>query len=103
MEENKIDINSLIGFFLMGLVFIGWMYLNPPQPPTVNPQEDNATLPENSKEDNASSTCPWTYRIRLAPFIVIETLILSSGIPSNKIFISSTLVMNMIYFIQILI
>ena len=56
MEENKIDINSLIGFFLMGLVFIGWMYLNPPQPPTVNPQEDNATLPENSKEDNASST-----------------------------------------------
>ncbi len=56
MEENKIDINSLIGFFLMGLVFIGWMYLNPPPPPTVNPQEDNATLPENSKEDNASST-----------------------------------------------
>ena len=56
MEENKIDINSLIGFFLMGLVFIGWMYLNPPPPPTVNPQEDNATFSENSQEDNASNT-----------------------------------------------
>ena len=29
MEENKIDINSLIGFFLIGLIFIGWLYLNP--------------------------------------------------------------------------
>ena len=56
MEENKIDINSLIGFFLMGLVFIGWMYLNPPPPPTVNPQEDSATFSENSQEDNASNT-----------------------------------------------
>ena len=32
MEDNKIDINSLIGFFLIGLIFIGWLYLNPPPP-----------------------------------------------------------------------
>ena len=34
MEDNKIDINSLIGFFLIGLIFIGWLYLNPPPPST---------------------------------------------------------------------
>ena len=30
MEDNKIDINSLIGFFLIGFIFIGWLWLNPP-------------------------------------------------------------------------
>ena len=38
MEENKIDINSLIGFFLIGLIFIGWLYLNPPPETTENIQ-----------------------------------------------------------------
>jgi len=41
MEENKIDINSLIGFFLIGLIFIGWLYLNPPPPTLEQIQVDN--------------------------------------------------------------
>ena len=41
MEENKIDINSLIGFFLIGLIFIGWLYLNPPPPALEQIQVDN--------------------------------------------------------------
>jgi len=37
MEENKMDINSMIGLFLIGLIFIGWLYLNPP--PTIETTE----------------------------------------------------------------
>ena len=44
MDENKIDINSLIGFFLIGLIFIGWLYLNPPPPTPENIQSDNVIL-----------------------------------------------------------
>ena len=49
MEDNKIDINSLIGFFLIGFIFIGWLWLNPPPsspiqeniyPETINNDED---------------------------------------------------------------
>ena len=44
MEENKIDINSLIGFFLIGLIFIGWLYLNPPPATTENIQTDDVEV-----------------------------------------------------------
>ena len=44
MDENKVDINSLIGFFLIGLIFIGWLYLNPPPPPAVVTQEENSEV-----------------------------------------------------------
>ena len=40
--ENKVDINSLIGFFLIGIIFIGWLYLNPP-PEVI--EDDNADNP----------------------------------------------------------
>ena len=40
MDENKVDINSLIGFFLIGLIFIGWLYLNPPPPTPAVTQEE---------------------------------------------------------------
>ena len=43
MDENKVDINLLIGFFLIGLIFIGWLYLNPP------PKTPPVTQEENSK------------------------------------------------------
>ena len=42
--ENKIDINSLIGFFLIGLIFIGWLYLNPPPETTENIQTDDVEV-----------------------------------------------------------
>jgi YidC/Oxa1 family membrane protein insertase len=57
MEENKIDINSLIGFFLIGLIFIGWLWLNPPPPVEENTNIENSTneasVNESSKEELA--------------------------------------------------
>ena len=44
MEENKIDINSLIGFFLIGLIFIVWLWLNPPPPVEENTNIENSTI-----------------------------------------------------------
>ena len=44
MEENKIDINSLIGFFLMGLIFMGWLYLNPPPADNENIKSENPVV-----------------------------------------------------------
>ena len=49
MDENKIDINSLIGFFLIGLIFIGWLYLNPPPPTPENIQPDNVEVNVENK------------------------------------------------------
>tara|TARA_Y100000991_G_scaffold50805_1_gene36827 strand:+ start:4058 stop:5920 length:1863 start_codon:yes stop_codon:yes gene_type:complete len=53
MEDNKIDINSLIGLFLLGLIFMWFLFLNPE--PTVNEIIDDElveqvqdSLPEKS-------------------------------------------------------
>ena len=56
MEDNKIDINSLIGFFLIGLIFIGWLYLNPPPPSTevVQTIEKNEISDEKPVEQDLS-------------------------------------------------
>ena len=54
MDENKVDINSLIGFFLIGLIFIGWLYLNPPPPTAVVAQDENSevnVVNESPKQD----------------------------------------------------
>ena len=60
MEENKIDINSLIGFFLMGLIFMGWLYLNPPPADNENIKSENPVVSDTiSTEDrfkNAAET-----------------------------------------------
>jgi len=48
MDENKVDINQLIGFFLLGLIFIGWLYLNPPPPiPEVVQTENSEDTDQN--------------------------------------------------------
>ena len=44
MEDNKIDINSLIGLFLLGFIFIVWLWLNPP------PEQEDVTSDENIEE-----------------------------------------------------
>ena len=49
MEENKVDINLLIGFFLIGLIFIGWLYLNPPPPTPEVAQEENSEVNVENK------------------------------------------------------
>ena len=52
MEENKIDINSLIGFFLIGLIFIAWLWLNPPQPVEENTNIENSTIEASVNESS---------------------------------------------------
>ena len=32
MEEKKFDINSIIGFVLLGAIMLWWMYTNQPTP-----------------------------------------------------------------------
>ena len=54
MEDNKIDINSLIGFFLIGFIFIGWLWLNPP--PSSPVQENIYPETINSDEDKSISS-----------------------------------------------
>ena len=56
MEDNKIDINSLIGFFLIGLIFIGWLYLNPPPPSSevVQTIDNDETIVEEPAEQDLS-------------------------------------------------
>ena len=56
MGDNKIDINSLIGFFLIGLIFIGWLYLNPPppQPEIVQTNENDISSNDVPEEQDLS-------------------------------------------------
>ena len=54
MEDNKIDINSLIGFFLIGFIFIGWLWLNPP--PSSPVQENIYPETINNDEDKSKSS-----------------------------------------------
>tara|TARA_B100000674_G_scaffold302407_1_gene251110 strand:- start:770 stop:2203 length:1434 start_codon:yes stop_codon:yes gene_type:complete len=56
MGDNKIDINSLIGFFLIGLIFIGWLYLNPPppQPEIIQTNENDISSNDVPEEQDLS-------------------------------------------------
>ena len=56
MGDNKIDINSLIGFFLIGLIFIGWLYLNPPppQPEIIQTNESDISSNDVTEERDLS-------------------------------------------------
>tara|TARA_B100000963_G_scaffold346936_1_gene352718 strand:+ start:242 stop:2101 length:1860 start_codon:yes stop_codon:yes gene_type:complete len=53
--ENKVDINSLIGFFLIGIIFIGWLYLNPPPEVTEDPPTNNLTAEADNGGDFSDS------------------------------------------------
>ena len=55
MEDNKIDINSLIGFFLIGFIFIGWLWLNPP-PETPISETENRTNSVQIDTNNSNVT-----------------------------------------------
>ena len=57
MGDNKIDINSLIGFFLIGLIFIGWLYLNPPPPqPEIIQTNEKMRPQQTTKPPNNPTT-----------------------------------------------
>ena len=70
MEDNKIDINSLIGFFLIGLIFIGWLYLNPPPPSTevVQTIDNDESVVEEPVEQDLSDILSW-FNVLTAPAI----------------------------------
>ena len=54
MEDNKIDINSLIGLFLLGFIFIVWLWLNPPPEQEIIIADEN--IEEQIQEDKAIDT-----------------------------------------------
>ena len=54
MEDNKIDINSLIGLFLLGFIFIVWLWLNPPPEQEIIISDEN--IEEQIQEDKAIDT-----------------------------------------------
>ena len=54
MEDNKIDINSLIGLFLLGFIFIVWLWLNPPPEQEIIISDEN--IEEQIQKDKAIDT-----------------------------------------------
>ena len=54
MEDNKIDINSLIGLFLLGFIFIVWLWLNPPPDQEIVISDEN--IEEQIQENKAIDT-----------------------------------------------
>ena len=54
MEDNKIDINSLIGLFLLGFIFIVWLWLNPPPEQEIIISDEN--IEEQIQTDKAIDT-----------------------------------------------
>ena len=54
MEDNKIDINSLIGLFLLGFIFIVWLWLNPPPDQEIIISDEN--IEEQIQEDKVIDT-----------------------------------------------
>jgi YidC/Oxa1 family membrane protein insertase len=53
MEEKKFDINSLIGFVLLGAIMIWWMYTNQPTPEEL--AAEKAKTEQIQKESNTTS------------------------------------------------
>ncbi|MDP2088016.1 MAG: membrane protein insertase YidC [Flavobacteriaceae bacterium] len=59
MEEKKFDLNSLIGFILLGLIMVWYFYMNQPTPETQKPQQEEIvqdTLKESVEPSSLSST-----------------------------------------------
>lgn len=54
MEEKKFDINSLIGFVLLGAIILWWMYSNQPTPEEIKKAEKNKI--ENVEQTTVPST-----------------------------------------------
>lgn len=54
MEEKKFDINSLIGFVLLGAIVLWWMYSNQPTPEEIKEAEKNKI--ENVEQTTVTST-----------------------------------------------
>ncbi len=54
MEEKKFDLNSLIGFVLLGAIMLWWMYTNQPTLEELEAEKNKET--EQVQEETISST-----------------------------------------------
>ena len=80
MEENKIDINSLIGFFLMGLIFMGWLYLNPPPADNENIKSENPVVSDTiSTEERFKNAAETKTENRNTNFSISDNLEIITG------------------------
>ena len=51
MKENNVDINSIIGFILIGVLLMFWLWTNPPEQAEIVEQENQQTdIEVNSKD-----------------------------------------------------
>ncbi|SDX25364.1 protein translocase subunit yidC [Lutibacter oricola] len=62
MEEKKFDINTLIGFVLLGGIMLWWMYTNQPTPEELEAEKNKIEEVEKQKtvETNLADTAPET-------------------------------------------
>jgi len=58
MEEKKFDLNSLIGFVLLGAIMLWWMYTNQPTPEELEAEKNKKTeqVQEETITSNNTST-----------------------------------------------
>ncbi|MDP3353852.1 MAG: membrane protein insertase YidC [Flavobacteriaceae bacterium] len=58
MEEKKFDLNSLIGFILLGLIMVWYFYTNQPTPEDVKPATQEEVLKDTSNKKEDTSITP---------------------------------------------
>lgn len=107
MEDKKIDINSIIGFVLIGLIMMWYLYANQPTPEEVQKEKDKKEQvkeeqPEGLKKQEEEKTVPLDfndslqiaqYKSTLGPFAYSaslptakpDTLIFENNLVSFKI------------------
>jgi len=58
MEEKKFDLNSLIGFVLLGAIMLWWMYSNQPTPEELEAEKNKQTEQVQETTTNNNSNLP---------------------------------------------
>jgi len=56
MEEKKFDFNSLIGFVLLGVIMVWWMYTNQPTPEELEAEKNKQTEQVQEETNNKPTT-----------------------------------------------
>lgn len=56
MEEKKFDFNSLIGFVLLGVIMVWWMYTNQPTPEELEAEKNKQTEQVQEETNNKLTT-----------------------------------------------
>ena len=77
MEEKKFDLNSIIGFVLIGAIMLWWMYSNQPTPEELKAKAETEqvqkdTIAEQQKKDEKTATVK-------APIVANDSLSLADA------------------------